>query len=41
MKIEFEKRYLRELYETGKTADKKYRFQLQVINGYATALDSV
>jgi len=34
MKIEFEKEYLRELYETGKTTDKKYRFQPQVINGY-------
>jgi proteic killer suppression protein len=34
MKIEFEKEYLRELYETGKTTDKKHRFQPQVVNGY-------
>ena len=34
MKIEFEKEYLRELYTTGRTNDKKYRFQPQVINGY-------
>jgi proteic killer suppression protein len=34
MKIEFEKGYLRELYETGKTTDKKHRFQPQVVNGY-------
>ncbi|MDR0977156.1 MAG: type II toxin-antitoxin system RelE/ParE family toxin [Prevotellaceae bacterium] len=34
MKIEFEKEYLRELYETGKTSDKKHRFQPQVVNGY-------
>ena len=34
MGIEFEKDYLRELYETGKTKDKKHRFQPQVINGY-------
>ena len=34
MKIEFEKKYLRELYETGKTTDKKHRFQPQVVNGY-------
>jgi proteic killer suppression protein len=34
MTIEFEKGYLRELYYTGKTTDKKYRFQPQVINGY-------
>jgi len=34
MKVEFEKTYLCELYETGKTTDKKHRFQPQVINGY-------
>ena len=34
MKIEFEKEYLRELYDTGKTRDKKHRFQPQVVNGY-------
>ncbi|MDR1742960.1 MAG: type II toxin-antitoxin system RelE/ParE family toxin [Dysgonamonadaceae bacterium] len=34
MKVDFEKQYLRELYETGKTSDKRYRFQPQIINGY-------
>jgi proteic killer suppression protein len=34
MTVEFGKEYLRELYETGKTTDKKYRFQPQVVNGY-------
>jgi len=34
MKIEFEKEYLHELYNTGKTTDKKHRFQPQVVNGY-------
>ena len=34
MKIEFEKEYLRELYYTGKSTDKKHRFQPQVVNGY-------
>ena len=34
MKVEFEKQYLRELYEIGKTTDKKHRFQPQVVNGY-------
>ena len=34
MKVEFEKAYLCELYETGKTTDKKHRFQPQVIDGY-------
>ena len=27
MEIRFEKEYLRQLYEEGKTTDKKYRFQ--------------
>lgn len=34
MKIGFEKKYLQELYETGKTTDKKHRFQPQIVNGY-------
>jgi len=34
MKVEFEKEYLRELYDTGKTTDKKHRYQPQVLNGY-------
>ena len=34
MKVEFEKEYLSELYETGKTTDKKHRFQPQIVNGY-------
>jgi len=38
MKIEFEKQYLRELYETGKTTDKKHRFQPQIVNGYVKSV---
>ena len=34
MEVEFGKKYLRELYETGKTTDKKHRFQPQIINSY-------
>ncbi|MDR2651211.1 MAG: type II toxin-antitoxin system RelE/ParE family toxin [Prevotellaceae bacterium] len=34
MDIRFEKKYLRELYETGTTTDKKYRFQPQIVKGY-------
>jgi proteic killer suppression protein len=34
MKVEFENEYLRELYNSGKTTDKKHRFQPQVVNGY-------
>ena len=33
MNVEFEKEYLAELYEKGKTNDKKHRFQPQIING--------
>ncbi len=38
MKITFEKQYLQDLYEKGATTDKKYRFQRDVINGYAKAI---
>ena len=34
MIVEFEKKYLEDLYELGRTSDKKHRFQPQVINGY-------
>lgn len=39
MLIEYDKEYLRELYEYGKTSDKKHRFQPQVIKGYKMAVD--
>lgn len=34
MEIRFEKDYLRELYETGKAKEKKYRFQPEVVARY-------
>ncbi|MDO5665672.1 MAG: type II toxin-antitoxin system RelE/ParE family toxin [Bacteroidia bacterium] len=34
MEIRFEKEYLRELYEKGKTKEKKYRFQPEVVSRY-------
>lgn len=34
MEINFEKEYLRQLYETGKTSDKKHRFQPQIVARY-------
>jgi proteic killer suppression protein len=34
MEISFEKDYLRELYETGKTTDKKHRFQPQIVKRF-------
>ena len=39
MEITFEKKYLRELYEIGKTTDKKYRFQPQVARKYRKTID--
>ena len=41
MKVEYEKTYLQELYETGKTTEKKYRFQPQVINGYVKCVKAL
>ena len=34
MEIKFDKKYLQELYEIGKTTDKKHRFQLQIAAKY-------
>ena len=34
MLIEFDKDYLRELFEHGRTCDKKHRFQPEIIKGY-------
>lgn len=34
MEIHFDKEYLRQLYETGKTSDKKHRFQPQIVARY-------
>lgn len=34
MNVEFEKKYLAKLYETGKADGKKHRFQPQIVNGY-------
>jgi proteic killer suppression protein len=35
MLVTFAKPYLRELYETGATSDKKHRFQPQIVQAYA------
>ena len=34
MIVTFEEKYLQELYETGKTTDKKYRFQPEIVRKY-------
>ena len=41
MEIRFEKEYLRELYETGRTTDKKHRFQPQVAAKYRKTIDTL
>lgn len=38
MIVTFEKEYLRDLYETGKTIDKKHRFQPNVIDSYVKGI---
>lgn len=39
MKIEFEKEYLEELYCEGKSKNKKYRFQPNIIKKYKETID--
>lgn len=39
MEIRFEKKYLEELYLQGKTSDKKYRFQPQIVAKYRKTID--
>lgn len=41
MEIEYEKDYLRELYEDGKCKNKKYRFQPQVVSKYQKRVDTL
>ena len=39
MEITFEKEYLREIYRTGKTTDKKHQFQRGIIRKYIRIID--
>jgi proteic killer suppression protein len=39
MEIVFEKEYLSEMYYTGKSSDKKHRFQPQVVRKYQRCID--
>lgn len=41
MHVEFEKEYLVELYQTGKSKNKKYRFQSSVIKNYIKRIDTL
>ena len=38
MIVVFDKEYLRTMYETGKSIDKKHRFQPDVIDGYVKGI---
>lgn len=39
MIVTFEKEYLQELYETGKSTDKKHRFQPEITRRYKRCID--
>lgn len=41
MEIRFTKKYLEELYEGGRTQEKKHRFQPSVISRYVQAIDKL
>lgn len=41
MVVEYEKDYLRELYEEGRCRDKKYRFQPAVVDKYQRRIDTL
>lgn len=41
MVINFEKKYLQELYSEGKTSNKKYRFQPETIKRYIRTIDKL
>ena len=38
MKVTFNKEYLEELYTKGKSGNKRYRFQPQIVRGYQKAV---
>lgn len=39
MEVVFKKDYLLDLYETGKTKDKKHRFQPEIVHKYKRCID--
>jgi proteic killer suppression protein len=39
LRIQEKKEYLHDLYETGRTDDKKYRFQPEIIHRYKRCID--
>ena len=41
MEVTFEKDYLRDLYQAGKTAEKKHRFQPEIVRRYQRCIDTL
>ncbi|MDR0687359.1 MAG: type II toxin-antitoxin system RelE/ParE family toxin [Prevotellaceae bacterium] len=41
MIVTFEKDYLRDLYEVGRTADKKHRFQPEIVRKYRLCINAL
>ncbi|MDR1880756.1 MAG: type II toxin-antitoxin system RelE/ParE family toxin [Tannerellaceae bacterium] len=41
MEVTFAEDYLRDLYKTGKTADKKHRFQPEIVRKYRHCIDTL
>jgi proteic killer suppression protein len=41
MEIKFDKKYLEELYEVGRTTDKKYRFQPDIVKRYQARIKTL
>jgi proteic killer suppression protein len=41
MIVTFEQKYLQELFETGKTSDKKHRFQTDVVEKYRKRIQAL
>ena len=41
MEVTFEKDYLRNLYQTGKAIEKKYRFQPEIVRKYRHCIDTL
>lgn len=41
MLVTFDKDYLRDLYETRKTSDKKHRFQPEIVRKYIYCIDAL
>ena len=41
MEIKFDKKYLEELYKVGKTTDKKYKFQPDIVKRYQARIKTL